>query len=271
MSDAAETEVTNQVEDNQTEQQESPQVSAGEAKARSKGWVSRDEWVESGKDENDWVNFKHFNEKGELIAQARESRRMKEEFDQRISANNDMWKAQLELQKQDLIKQRDEAIDLADKDAVKELDSKIAAVDKQASTLEEPEEPEALAPGQPTPEDIQAENTYFSTLDGRAKQAFAQQLATQFVGMGLSGQSLVDAIDVEMKKEFPNVNPNRQKASMTDTKSRSTGNNSDKPAYSVDSLTAEDKRMLQALKNTNPKYQKMKDSEILKIFNDSKL
>lgn len=248
------------------EQEQLPQVSEDEAKARSKGWVGKEEWVESGKDADDWVNFNHFNAKGDLIAQARRVQTLEKEFEKRLADNNEFHKANLEMRLSELQDKRDEAIDIADKDAVKKLDGEIKSIDKQIDKLSV-KEPELTGPSEA---DIQVENAYFNTLDTIAKKSTANYLGQQYAQQGLSGQALVNAVEADMKKEFPNTNPNRQKASMTDKKTRNSNDSKEKPKYSMDDLSPQDKRILQSLKNQSAKYAKMNDSELLKIFNDSK-
>lgn len=45
-----------------------PQLSPAEEKARSQGWVTEEEWVEQGKDADDWVDAKQFVFRGELMS-----------------------------------------------------------------------------------------------------------------------------------------------------------------------------------------------------------
>ena len=51
----------------ETEAQEAPEVDPAEALARSGGWVSKNEWIEQGKDPALWRDAPIFNERGEFM------------------------------------------------------------------------------------------------------------------------------------------------------------------------------------------------------------
>ena len=257
--------VEQQVEEQVEAQVEEPvAVSAEEAKARSKGWVGRDEWVESGKNADDWVSFNHFNEKGEMISNLMNLQKQVKNFDQRITDNNEYWKTQIEIQRNDLMGKRDEAIDLADKEQVKAIDKQIEALNKQEqSIVSEPEVKNEVSEA-----DLAVENEYFQTLDTRAKKATAQQIAAELLPKGLSGKSLVDAIEREMRLEFPVINHNREKAPVTDTKTPKAKAKQDE--ITPDKLTSADKTILNAMRRTNKNFANKTDSEMLKIMRDAR-
>lgn len=241
--------------------QETPEVSPAEAKARAKGWVGLEEWQEQGKDANDWVPYKFFNEKGEMIGQIQQLKKQTKEFDNRLSDNNAYWKTQLEIQKTDLLQQRNEAIENADVSTVNKLDKQINAIDEQQGKLEDQAQPQI------DPADLAVENEYFTSLASKPKQLYAADVAAQYVAQGLTGQSLVDAVDAMVKKEFPPQNPRRNAAPVTDsTKSKSRSNDDD---LSLDSLSKDDKMILNSLKNV-PRWKGKSDAEILKAIKDSK-
>lgn len=255
-----EIEATQEVAEETTETAEIPQVDPAEAKARSKGWVGLEEWTEQGKDPNDWAPYKFFNEKGDMISQIQSLKRQNKDFDSRLSQNNEYWKVQLDIQKQSLLSQRNEAIEDADVAKVTALDKQIGDIDKQQASLSTPTAPQI------DPADVAAEEAYFATLTTRSKQVFAQTVAAPLIQQGLSGQDLIDAVDAEMQKEFPKTNPRRSAAPVTDSKPRQSKSNDD---YSVDSLSKEDRQILSMMKSY-PSFKGKSDAEILKTFKDSK-
>lgn len=246
---------------------ELPKVNPNEAKARAKGWLPSEElkvkFEESGRDfdQTEVVSAKQYLEKGEMIGELNRLKKQNRDTDQRLSDNNLFWKSQLDKQKQYLSEKRDAAIDLADKDEVKKLDSQINDIDQQSAKL--------IAPvKQNDPEDVKAENTYFASLN-KGHQAYAQQVAAHFINQeGLVGDQLVDAISKEMDKEFPPVNPRREKAAVTESKSRS---KSEAKELTTDTLSSEDSQVLSAMKRMNKVYVGKSDTELLKILKDSKL
>lgn len=250
------------VENEPVEQvQETPEVSPAEAKARAKGWVGLEEWKGQGKDANDWVPYKFFNEKGEMIGQIQQLKKQARDFDNRLSQNNEYWKSINEIEKANLVQQRNEAIENADVDTVNKLDKQIGAIDKQQDKLN------AQAQTQIDPADLAVENEYFTSLASKPKQLYAADVAAQYVAQGLTGQDLVDAVDVMVKKEFPPQNPRRNSAPVTDsTKAKSRSNDDD---LSLDSLSKDDKIILNSLKNV-PRWKGKSDAEILKAIKDSK-
>ncbi len=262
MSESENQEAPEVVESAEVEQVEVEAVNPAEAKARSKGWVGLDEWTEQGKDPDDWTTFKSFNEKGDFIAQINRLKTQTKEFDQRLSQSNELWKAQLEMQKAQFVNQRDDAIDLADKDAVKALDKQISDIDKQMAATVAPKI------DVPTPEDVATENAYLKSLDSEPKRTYAEKVASQVLASDptLKGQDLVDAVDVEIQKHFPATNPRRASASVTDSKKAAASKSKDN---SLDSLSKDDLNILKMMRNY-PSFKNKSDSEILKAIEDSK-
>lgn len=244
---------------------EPPKVSATEAKAREKGWLPGDELkakLEADGREYDpdmVVSARQYIEKGEMISEINRLRRQSRETDKRLADNNAFWKAQLEAQKTALQEKRDEAIDLADKDTVNAIDGEIASIDKQAEALDTEEQIDIV--------DVEAENTYFASLTAGQKP-YAQQVAAVFINQGFSGADLVEKVNEEVLKQFPPTNQRRETAPVTEAKTR--GSKRKEDAITVDSLKAEDRQALAAMKRVSPLYAKKSDAEILKIIEDSK-
>lgn len=59
----------NVAQDEQEEQYE--EIPEGKQQAFSNGWQELDDWIASGKDEDDWIDYKHFNQNGAFIGQIR--------------------------------------------------------------------------------------------------------------------------------------------------------------------------------------------------------
>ncbi len=246
-----------------------PKVSEAEAKALTKGWQTKEDWVASGKDGDEWISANHFNKNGEVFSQMQRLKTSVKNQDQRIADNNEFWKSQLETQKQQLLDQRTEAIEGADVEEVNKLDGKIKDIDEQTAKL-----------GQAIPalsdEDTEAENTYFNAL-GVGHRPYAQQVAAQFISQGLSGAELVEAVDGKIQEAFGGsvkpketpTNERREKAAVTDSKKRTTSVDDGK--LTVDKLTKADKASIQAMRNISTRYAKKSDAEMLKIIGDSKL
>ncbi len=261
-------EVAEQEQPVTTEEKELPQVSAAQAKALTKGWQTKEDWTDSGKDPEEWISASHFNKNGELFSQMQNLKHGMKQQDKRIQDNNVYWQGQLQIQRDDLIAKRDEAIEDADKGAVREIDKQINQVDKQVNQLNQSKQEQVQA----SPEDLQAENEYFNNLTVQ-QAGYAQQIAGSFINNnGLSGADLVAAVTKEVNKQFniapkPAVNERREKASVTDSK------RSSKPQdgkLTVDTLTAQDKASIQAMRNVSKTYANKSDAQMIKILNDAK-
>ncbi len=244
---------------------ELPKVSEAETKALTKGWQTKEDWVASGKDADEWISASHFNKNGDIFKQMQSLKAGVKASEQRIADNNEFWKAKLEMEKEALLSQRNEAIEDADVSQVNKLDGQIQKIDAQTAKLEEPK---------PTlsEEDAKVENDYAASLTPM-QQAYANQIAATYLNQGLSGQDLVDAIDAEVKKESPAQeppkNPRRAKASVTDTKKRSTS--ADDGKMTVDNIGKDDLAVLQSMRSMSTKFAKMSNAELIKVIGDSKL
>lgn len=107
------------------ELQEQPEVQE-EAKQDDdlKGFVSKEDWVASGKKEEDWRDPVEYKHRGELIRLKKE---LTQSFESQIKNLNAYHEIQLKQEREELLKLRDDAIDTANKAEVKRLDAKIAA------------------------------------------------------------------------------------------------------------------------------------------------
>lgn len=249
-----------------TEDKELPSVSEAEVKALQKGWQTKEDWKESGKDPDEWISANHFNKNGDVYSQMQRLKKNASASDQRIADNNALWKTQLDMQKEELLEQRDEAIDDADKDQVKKLDGQIDRLKEQSAKLE------ALQIPPVSPEDTAIEQTYYDSLDITHRD-YANQATTYYVNkFGLSGEELVKYVSQAVNKQYPPItpiNPRRDKASVTDTSKRSSKAGDGK--ITVDNLTRDEKSVMQSMRNINVKYAKMSDAQMIKILQDSKL
>lgn len=267
----------------QTQQQEQQAIdeantnlSAGEILARQNGWVSRQEWIDSGNKPEDWISASRYNATGDLLRKVKTLEKQQAQFNQRIADNNAFWLSRLQVERESLVAQRDTAIDKGDKNAVKEFDKQIQNVDQTAAQINLQNNGGVATPqGQqpainPTddPADIQIENAYILSLP-KGQQAYAQQVGGLYAKEGLTGQSLVDAVRAEMAKEFPAQNQNRQKHGKMNGSGR--GNQGGGDNVTLDTLTPQDKMAMNAMRRTSARYANKSDSELLKIISDSKI
>jgi hypothetical protein len=103
--------------------------------------ISRDDWIASGKDPDEWRSPREFKERGELIESNKVLRksieRLKEDTDSQIKNLNTLHQIKLQNELEDLISKRDQAIEVADLKETKRLDVKIAANQEQSELVKE--------------------------------------------------------------------------------------------------------------------------------------
>lgn len=208
-----------------------PEVS----EAKSRGWTSKAEWVASGKNADDWVNAKHFNEKGRLISQARKLETLEKTFDSRINNVKVLYDAQLRTLKTEnaqLLQAKKEAVTYGDYDAVQKIDAQL--MDNAVNQVSISQAAQQASAPQTTPQvDLEKEaawereNQWINTQDpaspefGKAvyTRNLYQQLLQQYPTS--TADERIAYINREVAQKFPaapKVNANRDKPAMTDTK-----------------------------------------------------
>lgn len=224
--------------------------------AKSRGWTTKQEWIDAGKNPDDWVNAKHFNEKGRLISKARQFETLERTFDNRIKGVKVLYDAQLnQLKKENeqLVQQKLQAIDYGDREAVQRIDKQLmdnavsqANVQQAAAAVETPQVP--------SQEDLvkeaawERENQWINTQDPAApefgKAVFTRNLYQQLLQQYPTSTAderiaFVNQVLAQKFPQAPKTNPNRDKPAMTDTKT-STHASSGKGGWN--DLTAEEQK-----------------------------
>lgn len=212
---------------------EDPEVS----EAKSRGWTTKQEWIDSGRNPDDWVNAKHFNEKGRLISQARKLETLERTFDSRIQNVKVLYDAQLRTLKNEneqLLQQKKEAVTYGDFDAVQRIDKQLmdnaieqVSVQQSAQTVAAPQQ---LAVPQVEAEKEAAwerENQWIYTEDPASpdygKAVFTKSLYAKLLREypNSTADERIAYVNQTLAQKFPQApktNPNRDKPAMTDTK-----------------------------------------------------
>lgn len=223
--------------DNEPEPQQEAAPDPEESKARQHGWTSKSEWVEQGKNPDDWVNAKHFNDKGELIRQSRELKNLEKTFTERVQNVQKLAQMQAQIQLQNLQQEneklkfeRRQAINYGDVDAVERLDSQLMnnAI-TQVNIQQQIQQPQQQGPSQDelaVEADFERNNSWISVTDPLspdfAKAEYARRAYQQLLTSVPDVNQRLQLLQQEITSKFPvkpAVNPNRDKAPMTDSKS----------------------------------------------------
>lgn len=188
---------------------EEPQNPA-EDLARSGGWKPQEEW-EGPKD--GWRSAEVFNERGEWIqrhkTQEKRINDLESTFNQRMDSANKIHQAQIQTQKSELHRRRDDAIELADKESANKFQDDIDALNSQRV-----EEPTATVNQSAVIESWNKNNPWI--FQGGPKTAYAQAQLQVYIGQGQSVEQAITSMDRDIAREFPAVNHNRDKQPLTE-------------------------------------------------------
>ena len=219
------------------EEKPEPAPDPEESSAKQHGWTTKAEWVAQGKNPDDWVNAKHFNEKGRLINESRLYRQEKGTFDQRLQNVKILFDAQirnLKTENAQLLQAKKEAVTYGDFEAVQKIDAQLMdnavnqlAVSQAANADSEPAViPQALVPivQDRINKEVEWNRSNAWIHDGSEKANFAIQLYNQLDAQDpySTFETRLKILNAEVEKRFPSApktNPNRDKAPVTDAKS----------------------------------------------------
>lgn len=95
-----------------------------------RSYMSQEQWVAEGRDPKDWRDPTEFIAKGVEI-------KLRKEFNERLRNLNTLHEVQVSQLRSQLMADRDEAIDIADKDAVKRIDAQIATLNEQEQVIKQ--------------------------------------------------------------------------------------------------------------------------------------
>lgn len=211
-------------------------------KARQMGWVPRDEWRG---DPDDWTPAKRFVQTGDMIKANRALHQkveyLENNFNQRLANMQQSHATQLKTNLDQLKLERDSAVDVGDTE-------KYQAINKQIETLEQTTretqiQPQLNAPPLPDPAKPAQQQTYNATEavqnlvqhpvvkqwrnnnpwvnEDSPKTAYAERQFLQWVNNNVNNPSATIEqgllfVDDALTREFPDVNTNRQRASLSE-------------------------------------------------------
>lgn len=161
--------------------------------------ISRDDWIASGKDPDEWRSPREFRERGELIEQKKAlEKELERKFDNQIKNLNTLHEIRLQNEREELLKRRDDAIDIADKAEVKRLDKQIADNTTQAELVQ----PVQVQPQvDPAIVEYMEENPWAkNALDPRT--IYAQSIINEKIGEGKTLAFALRAADKGVAEKF---------------------------------------------------------------------
>lgn len=207
---------------------ETPKPSKYDATARKDGWVSEKEWVEQGKDPDDWVGAAEFVRRGELMNRIKgqskalkASEKRQKELEERVRViaehNAKISQVAYEKAKKELKRARREAIDERDHETVEDIDEKLDELEENAKAAESTKPAKEESSQNEAPPAIVQEwlenpdNAWYN--EDLVLQAAADRLAEQYGRMHFDPaldpedqpwEEMFEAVEAQLRKRFPN-------------------------------------------------------------------
>ena len=183
-----------------------------EEQARAQNWVSKDEWIESGRDENEWRPAKEFVDRGELYKSLHGTKRELRQAQAALTTlqrhHQYVFEKAHKQALQDLKKERRAALADEDLNRVEEIEEELDNLDKEHKT--------ELVQLQSVKQQIENtnivnpefqvwvnKNTWYVQDDDLRDHADAVGLVYMNRNPGTTAQNVLQHIDNEMKKKFP--------------------------------------------------------------------
>ncbi|MES2367695.1 MAG: hypothetical protein V4563_17595 [Pseudomonadota bacterium] len=205
---------------------------ATESKAHSKGWRPFDEFVENGGDPENWRTADAFLTYRELTGEIVKQR---QDFNQRVDGLHKLTQAQLAAQRDQLIAERDLAIEAGQK-------KEVHALDKRINELAQP----VVQADSSIVEKWNRENPWI--LEHTPKAVFAKTVWADAMANSTSYEQALGKLESEIKKHYP---PATTKAAATLPESEkghgNKGFGNRKAALTMDSLTQNEREIYKAL------------------------
>jgi len=198
------------ISDENQEQHENkqPDMSASEEKARADGWMPEKEWDGEENDKPpEFLTAEMFNARGEFIgrlkAQDKRLKEMETSFNTRMSNANQLHQQQLEVQKTELERRRDDAIDLADRKAANGFQKDLDKLNSQPVTTTTTNKEQTIL------DEWNDANPWI--LGNDPKAAYAKQQFTTYQSQGISASTAITNMLNDVNRAFPAVNNERDR------------------------------------------------------------
>lgn len=267
----------NQVEDDEvqveegkveTVQETTPAPSPIEEKARSQGWVSKDEWVASGKHPDEWRSAREYAERGELFE---EIHKLKEDGKQTSRAFRALVEHHKKVREtavkealEQLKAQRREAMLNHDLDVVEAIEEKMEQVKTAPADLPDVEIPEQPKGPTPTFKAWHKKNSWYELQGDHEESRIADVIGATFKknNPDATEEEFLEHVEKRIAKRFPELFENK-----TAPKTPEVGSNSGNKTGSGDSfkLTPEEERICKQLVEQDVMTRKEYIDEIKKV------
>lgn len=221
-----------------------PQLNPIEQKAMEQGWRPLEQW--EGPQE-DWRDAKSFLDRGELFgkidAQRGEIKQLRHALNDLRNHNARIAEVEYKRALNTLKAQKREALADGNVDAVIEIDDQIDVVKDAQRAAQAAPVVQPQSDLKPIFQNWVARNPWFEK--DRVMQAYANDIGRQYAVDGLSPTEILEKVESEVKKTFPDkfTNPNRAKAPAVEGSTNKGARTSEKEPE----LTDMERRVMQRL------------------------
>lgn len=183
------------------------EVNPVEEQAREQGWVSKEEWVESGRDESEWRPAKEFVERGELYKSIHTTKRELKQTQAALDAlarhHKMVYEKAYNQALQDLRTQKRMAIREGDLEQLEVVEEQIEKLREDHAEEKRQLEAQQNAQVGPPPEfqDFLNRNPWY--LADKALKDEADAIGFIYLNNGGDKTTLLPHVEKEMRKKFP--------------------------------------------------------------------
>lgn len=246
MNEAAEKGIETGQEGEQEQEVEQAQTQpTAEDVARKSGWKPESEWEsDDPKRPGNFSSAEMFNARGEFIGRLKTQDKrindMQSDFNTRLDNTNKIHKAQMDLQKDELIRKRDDAIDLADRESANKFQESIDSLNVTAEA----------APANNQQASLDAWNQANPwVFQSGPKSVYAQSQLNTYLQHGQDIGRALSSVDADIAREFPAINTNRDKHPVSEGGSRPGGKRAPS-AITMSDLTTEERAIYKHMPGT---------------------
>jgi len=219
------------------------EMGAAEEKARAGGWKPEEEWDgEDNQKPEQFISAELFNERGVWIerhkSQQKQISELETSFNTRMNNANKIHQQQMEVQKSDLVRKRDEAIDSADRETANGYQDDIDKLNSQ------PVDSSPANNEQATLDAFNSNNPWI--LGNDPKAAYGKQQYEAYARQGMVASAAIAQMESDVNKAFPALNPERNNQPTPEGGSKPGGKRASKKLSMAD-LTSDELKWYRAM------------------------
>lgn len=247
--------MTEEVKGEETKEveQEAPILSEVEIQATEQGWVPKEEWVQAGKDADDWRPAKEFVDRGELYKAIHSTKRELKQTQHALTAlqqhNRVIFDKAYQKAVADLKRERRMAVKEGDIERVEEIEDKIQETAREHQEQVQAVQAAAQAVNVQPPAEYQqwaARNTWYDQDQDMREFADATGLIYMQKNPGIAPGEVLKYVESKVKKTFADKFVGKKAApNAVTTVDKTAGNKSRKPAGIE--LTDEERNVMNTL------------------------